>query len=179
MRIISGSKRGKKLISFQDDNIRPTSDKAREAIYNILYTKLDLPISEYNVLDIFSGTGALGLEALSRGAKSAAFVDINTALTKKNITICGFNNVELIQKDARYLGKARKKYNLVFMDAPYNKELSIPVLNTLINNGWLENNALLVVETARDEAIEPDNANLKIIDERIYGAAKVTFFEYA
>lgn len=178
MRIISGSKRGKILFSPQDDSIRPTSDKAREAIYNILYTKLPEPITEYTILDIFSGTGALGLEAISRGAKSATFVDINTTLTQKNISACGFKNVEVIQKDARYLTKTNKKYNLVFMDAPYNKGLSEPVIQNLVANNWLEKNAILVIETARDESLDLTNIALEIIDERIYGAAKVTFFKY-
>ena len=85
MRIISGSLRGKKLFTPKNDNVRPTTDRTRESIYNILYAKLDNPLSEYSVLDIFSGTGAFGLEALSRGAKDATFVDIDLSLTKKNV----------------------------------------------------------------------------------------------
>jgi 16S rRNA (guanine966-N2)-methyltransferase len=178
MRIVSGTKRGKKLFTPQDDSIRPTADKVRSAIYNILYTKLENPLTEYTVLDIFSGSGALGLEALSRGAKSTTFVDINLTLTKKNISACGFNNVELIQKDARFLGLTRQKYNLVFMDAPYNKGLTEPTLKTLITNNWLEKNTILVVETAREEILDLSEINLEVIDERTYGSAKVTFFEY-
>jgi 16S rRNA (guanine966-N2)-methyltransferase len=104
MRIISGIKKGKNLFTPKSDNIRPTSDKTRQAIYNILYNMLEDPLSEYTILDIFAGTGALGLEGLSRGAKSATFIDIDTNLAQKNAKLCGFNNVEFLTRDALNLG---------------------------------------------------------------------------
>ena len=88
MRIIAGTLRGKQLFSPKDEHIRPTSDRAREAIFNIINSKIELPLADINVIDIFSGSGAFGLEAASRGAKSVTFVDIDLTLTKKNATHC-------------------------------------------------------------------------------------------
>lgn len=181
MRIISGSKRGKTLFTPKSDNIRPTSDKAREAIYNILYNLLDAPISEYTILDIFAGTGALGLEGLSRGAKSATFIDLDTTLAQKNAKLCGFNNLEFIKRNSLTLGYSSKKYNLIFMDAPYNQGLTLPTLKNLATNNWCDKNAILIVEVARDEEFSIDNELnnfYKILDERIYGAAKVFILEF-
>ncbi len=174
MRIISGNLRGKKLFTPKDDNVRPTTDRTREAIYNILYAKLDKPFSEYSILDIFSGTGAFGLEALSRGAKDATFVDIDLSLTKKNIELCGFKNTSLIKSDARFIGKAKHTYDIVFMDAPYNKGLTEPVLDNLYNNNYLNQDTIIIVELAKNENLNLDD-KFNIIDTRIYGAAKVVF----
>ena len=174
MRIISGSKKGKKLFTPSSDNIRPTADRARESIYNILYSKLENPISDYAFLDIFSGTGAFGLEALSRGAKSATFVDKDLTLTKKNVDLCGFKNVSYINKDARFLTKSATKYDIIFLDAPYNKDLTIPTINNLISNGYCHPNTLIIAETHKNEELTLDN-NLTIIDQRIYSIAKFSF----
>ena len=88
MRIISGTRRGKKLFAPKNDRIRPTSDRAREALFNILESMLPAPLSEYDFLDVFAGTGAIGLEAASRGARSVTFIDIDLELVKKNAAAC-------------------------------------------------------------------------------------------
>ena len=181
MRIISGIKKGKNLFTPKSDNIRPTSDKTRQAIYNILYNMLEDPLSEYTILDIFAGTGALGLEGLSRGAKYATFIDIDTSLAQKNAKLCGFNNVEFLTRDALNLGFTNKKYDLIFMDAPYNKGLTLPTLQSLANNNWCYKHAVVVVEVARDEEFSIDNELnnfYQILDVRVYGSAKVFFLEY-
>lgn len=181
MRIISGSKRGKNLFTPKSDNIRPTSDKAREAIYNILYNLLEDPISEYTILDVFAGTGALGLEGLSRGAKYATFIDIDTTLAQKNAKLCGFNNAEFLARDVLNLGHTNKKYDLIFMDAPYNKGLTLPTLKSLATNNWCQKHAVLIVEVARDEEFSVDNElndYYQILDVRVYGSAKVFVLEY-
>ena len=89
MRIVSGSFKGKKLFTPSDDRIRPTADRTREAIFNILFSRMQKSFSECSVLDVFSGSGALGLEALSRGAIKTVFVDMNLSLTKKNVISLG------------------------------------------------------------------------------------------
>ena len=176
MRIISGIIKGKKLFTPSSDNIRPTSDRVREAIYNVLYSRDDINICECNVLDVFSGSGAFGLEAISRGARSSCFVDIDLNLTKKNVKHCGFDNVFFIERDARKLPSAQKSYDLVFMDAPYNKGLSDVVLDVLLEKGYLGANTLVIVETERNEDINIGNS-FEIVDERVYGIAKVTFLK--
>lgn len=176
MRIISGTCRGKKLYTPTDNRVRPTADRAREAVFSILISKLAAPLSNYSFMDIFSGTGAFGLEACSRGAKSITFVDIDLNLTKKNVALCGFKNVSYINKDARLLPPAREKADIIFMDAPYNLGLSEPTLQALLNQGWLKDDSLIIVETAKEEELILPN-ELEMIDERIYGAARFSFLE--
>ncbi len=174
MRIISGTCRGKKLFTPPSDSIRPTADRAREAVYNILNSRLGAPLAQYDVLDIFSGTGAFGLEAASRGARSVAFVDVDLALTQKNAAHCGFKNLSFIKKDARFLPPARQTYGLIFLDAPYNKDLTVPTLAALLNNGYCAPDTLIIAETARDEPLALPPA-LALADERTYGAARFSF----
>lgn len=175
MRIISGTLRSKKLLTPKDDTkIRPTSDRAREAIFNIITAKLDTPFKELNVLDIFSGTGALGLEAASRGAKSVTFVDIDLTLTQKNAKLCGFKNLSFIKKDATKLPTSPITFDIIFLDAPYNQELTLPTLNALIKGNYLKPETLIIAETAKDEVLNIPTP-LELIDERIYGAARFSF----
>ena len=174
MRIISGCYRGKKLFTPNDDRIRPTADRTREAVFSILFSKMEKSFSECSVLDVFSGSGALGLEALSRGAKKALFVDINLSLTKKNVVAFGAKNVAFIERDARKLPVCNEKFDLIFMDAPYNKGLSEEALECLFKQGYLSDDAIIVVEVARDEELGlSDNFNVE--DIRTYGACKVLF----
>lgn len=176
MRIISGSLRGKKLFTPKTDNIRPTTDRTREAIYNILYSKLKTPLTNCQILDIFSGTGAFGLEALSRGAQNACFVDIDLNLTQKNIKLCGFTNVSFKKCDARKLPQSPTTFDIVFMDAPYKQDLSLPVLENLLAKNYLSPSTLIIVELAKDESISLPSS-FSLIDERIYGISKVLFLE--
>ena len=176
MRIISGTKRGKVLFTPKDERIRPTSDRAREALFSIIISKIGDTLQKMSVLDIFSGTGAFGLEAASRGAKNVTFVDIDLNLTEKNAKLCGFENIDFIKRDARLLPPAKRQYNLIFMDAPYNLGLSTPTLENLLQQGYSAPDALIIVETAKDEELTiPEN--LKLFDERIYGAAKFRFLK--
>lgn len=178
MRIISGSKRGKVLATPSDERIRPTTDRAREALFSIIQSKIGDELQNMAVLDIFSGTGALGLEAASRGAKSVAFVDIDLRLTEKNAKLCGFNNLSFIKRDARNLSQARTVYDLIFLDAPYHMGLSEPTLDNLLKQGYVAKEALVIVETAKDEKLDVPSG-MEVIDERIYGAAKFRFLRYA
>lgn len=177
MRIISGSKRGKVLFTPKDERIRPTTDRAREALFSIIQSKIGDELKEMSVLDIFSGTGAFGLEAASRGAKNITFVDIDLRLTEKNAKLCGFDNLNFIKRDARLLPPTTKKYDLIFLDAPYNLGLSEPTLQNLIKQGYLAPTALIIVETAKDEELTLPQ-ELEITDERTYGAAKFRFLKF-
>lgn len=179
MRIIGGAYRGKKLYSPQNEGVRPTADRAREAVFNILNSKLDNNWAEYDVLDVFTGTGALGLEALSRGAKSVALLDINLQTAKRNVELFSKEKekIKLILADAAKLPSAPKTYNLVFMDAPYNKGLSAAALKSLAERDWLAPNAWVLVELEKDEALE-NIPCFEQVDERCYGLARVVFFRF-
>lgn len=174
MRIISGSCRGKKLFTPTDNTIRPTADRAREALFSILTSRLQQCLNDITVIDIFSGTGAFGLEAASRGAKSVTFVDIDLTLTKKNAGACGFKNLHFIQKNATQLPLATHPFDLIFLDAPYNKGLTAQVLEVLLRQGFCHTDTLLIAETARDEILSLP-AGLTLDDERTYGAARFSF----
>jgi len=179
MRIIGGLYRGKNLLSPQTGNIRPTSDKARESIFNILYSKLTKTWDQINLADIFTGSGAFGLEAVSRGAKSVALVDIDTASATKNIALFPNekNKITLIRADASSLPHSRQKFDIIFMDAPYHKGLSEQALSSILKNNWLAPDGICVIETAADETLEIPQP-LKLIDERSYGIAKFWFLTF-
>lgn len=179
MRIIGGTYRGKKLFSPDSDKVRPTSDRAREALFNILNSRLENPLSEYMLLDVFSGTGAFALEAVSRGIKKACLIDIDTANLLKNVKLFPQekDKIKVIRADAIKLPTASEQYNLVFMDAPYNKGLSELALQKLAQNGWLKPDTLCLVEVEKTEEITIPSCYEKE-DERIYGLAKVIFLRY-
>ena len=176
MRIISGTLRGKKLFTPCDMSVRPTTDRARESLYNILNSKLSTSMEELTVLDIFSGSGAFGLEAASRGAKTVTFIDKDLTLTQKNATLCGFKNLSFIKKDATKLSPAPKAYDLIFLDAPYNQGLTEKVLITLLTGNWCHTETLLIAETEKSEELTiPDK--LELIDDRTYGIARFRFLK--
>lgn len=179
MRIIAGNYRGKKLFSPQNEGVRPTSDRTREALFNILNSRLELPWEAYRFLDVFAGTGACGLEALSRGVSQAAFIDRNPQTVRKNASL--FPNeaakIKIIAADAAKLPAAQEKYNLLFMDAPYKKGLIVPALNSLAAQGWLAPDTIGIVEVEKSEQLEIPKT-FKVTDERIYGLAKILFLSY-
>ena len=179
MRIIAGKYRGKKLFSPQSDGVRPTADRARESVFNILNSRLKLPWENYQLLDLFSGTGAFALEALSRGASLIAMVDHNPQTVRKNAAL--FPNesqqIRIITADATKLPPAQGKYNLLFADAPYNRNLSTPALISAANQNWLSTGAICIVETEKSESLTiPQGFELQ--DERCYGIAKFSFLIY-
>lgn len=174
MRIIAGKYRGKKLFSPSGDGVRPTSDRTREALFNILNSKLGNNWENLKVLDIFAGTGALGLEALSRGAAELCLIDTNTQTLTKNAKLFANEKMEIIKADATALPNAKAKFNLFFMDAPYKKGLSELALAELVKKNWLESDAVGVIEVEKKEKIELPQ-EFEIIDERTYGIAKLYF----
>lgn len=178
MRIIAGKYRGKKLISPDMDNVRPTADRAKESIFNILNARLVW--QDCKIADIFCGSGALGLEALSRGAKEIYLVDIDLKTAKKNATLFESekNNINFIQADVLRLPYSTIKFDVIFMDAPYNKNLTLPTLINIYEKNWLNKDGICVVEIEKNEKLViPDF--YKVIDERIYGLAKFLFLKKA
>ena len=169
MRIVAGQYRGKKLWTPEGKEVRPTSERAREAIFNILNSHL---------ADIFAGTGAFGLEALSRGAASVTLVDKDTSLAAKNakMFVKEQAKIKLIKADALNLPHLRDKFNMVFMDAPYAKGLTEEVLKQLLEKDWLEPNSLCIVEIKKDEHIDIPQ-KYELLDERVYGLARILFLD--
>jgi len=182
MRIIAGKYKSRKLVAPVGLDVRPTSDRARESVFNILLNKLDGPICDYKIIDLFAGTGAFALEALSRGVSQACVVELSKqsiSFINKNIDNLGDvkNKVRIINQDATKLSNnTGDKYNLVFMDAPYRESLSEPALNSLLKNNWLESDALIIIEIEKWEDFTAPEG-LSVIDERIYGKAKFIFLK--
>ena len=182
MRIISGEFKGRKLNSLKGNATRPTTDRVRESIFNILATH----IVNVSVLDLFAGTGAFGLEALSRGAASAVFIDSSASAIKiiqKNITACkaetrGRGIRWDISKNLNCLQVKTQAYDLVFMDPPYNGKTIKPSLLNLHRSGSMEEDALIIVEHSPLEAIPEDILGLTVVDQRRYGNTLVSFLNF-
>lgn len=182
MRIIAGQFKGRKLLTPETNDIRPTSDRTRESIFNLLMhgKYAGENVIGCHVLDLCCGTGAMGLEALSRGARTATFVDQDKRsleLAKKNALHCNVTNATFfVQADASKLPAAREPVNLVLMDAPYATPLLAPAYAALLRGNWLAPGALIVAEQSRDAAI-PKLDGAELIDERQYGKPKVLVYK--
>ena len=182
MRIVGGSHRGRRLVAPRGEAVRPTSDRAREALFNILshgaFAARGLPFAARPVLDAFAGTGAIGLEALSRGASQAAFIESEReALVslRRNIAALGLESrAQVIAGDATRPPRAVFACAVAFLDPPYHSGLAAPALSTLAAAGWLSEDALAVIEIAADENLPPP-VGFTPIDERVYGAARLVF----
>jgi len=154
MRIVGGRLRGRALAAPRSAAIRPTADRLRETVFNVLAHAYGDPVTDARVLDLFAGTGALGLEALSRGAAFALFVDEGAearALIRENIAALGLGGVSRIfRRDATRLGSAHPlaPFTLVFLDPPYGQGLARQALAAARAGQWLASNALIVVEEA-------------------------------
>jgi 16S rRNA (guanine966-N2)-methyltransferase len=158
MRVVGGSLRGRTLAAPKSQSIRPTADRLREAVFNILVHAYDNPIEGARVLDLFAGTGALGIEALSRGAAFTLFVDDGAearALLRENVATLGLGGTSRIfRRDATKLGPAHpvEPFALAFLDPPYGKGLAEQALASARAGGWFVPDALIVVEEAKKSA---------------------------
>ena len=178
MRIIGGKYRSRVLSEFAGENVRPTSDRAREALFNIL----SLKIYGARVLDLFAGSGALGIESLSRGAKEVVFNDFSKdsiAIVKKNLTTLkitvGGEEAKVLQGDyLACLEQARGQFDLIFIDPPYRMEYGEKALKKIAERGLLSENGIAMYE--RDIPFEGEVDGLEKYDERKYGKAYLTFF---
>ncbi|WP_371423702.1 16S rRNA (guanine(966)-N(2))-methyltransferase RsmD [Tardiphaga sp.] len=180
MRVVGGRLKGRNIASPTTQAIRPTADRLREALFNILIHAYENPILDARVLDLFAGTGALGIEAVSRGAKFTLFVDNGSearALLRNNVEALGLGGVtKVYRRDAADLGPAHpvEPFSLVFLDPPYRMKLAEKSLNSLRNGGWLTQDALLVVEEAKDAAFAaPDG--FEELERRAYDDTEFTF----
>lgn len=183
MRIVGGALGGRNLHAPDDMSVRPTSDKVRQAIFNVLAHGGFAPALEgAHIIDLFAGTGALGLEAISRGAAYCLFVEEaaeSRALIRRNVEAFGLTGATKIwRRDATRLGPlaagAGGPFALAFLDPPYRKGLIAPALAALAGGGWLARDALAVAETAADEPA-PEAAGFVTQDSRVYGETRVSF----
>lgn len=160
MRIVGGRLRGRTLQGPRSNAIRPTSDRLRETLFNILAHSYDNPAEGARAIDLFAGTGAMGIEALSRGAHFALFVDERAdacAIVRANIEALGLTDAaRVLRRDARKLGAAlvQERFNLVFLDPPYNKGFVAPALKALRDGGWLDKHALVVIEESAGASLD-------------------------
>ncbi|MDE2578162.1 MAG: 16S rRNA (guanine(966)-N(2))-methyltransferase RsmD [Hyphomicrobiales bacterium] len=178
MRIVAGKFGGRSLKAPASHAIRPTSDRLRETIFNILAHGHDKAVENARVIDIFAGTGALGLEALSRGARFALFVDDGAqarALIRANVEALGLGGASRIfRRDATKLGQAPagEIFDIAFLDPPYGKGLAPRALDALCAGGWLRDGALCVIEEAASEEIALPRP-LQALERRVYGETQI------
>ena len=182
LRIIAGKLKGRKLRSVPGTKTRPTADRTREAIFNILAFQIQGSM----VLDLFAGTGAFGIEALSRGAESVVFVDVDDdsiSVLQENIKSLSLENLTKIlrwdlNRNLNCLGSLRSAFNLVFMDPPYNKNMVEPTLFNLHSSPFMQNGARIVVEHSFLEPVQKSRIPFEIAAQRRYGKTLVSFLNY-
>ena len=180
MRIVGGRFRGRALATPRTRDIRPTSDRLRESLFNILAHAYGDLVTGARVLDLFAGTGALGFEAMSRGAAFALFVDEGAearALIRENVAALGLGGAtKILRRDATKLGAAYpiEPFSLVFLDPPYGRGLAAPALGSARAGGWLAPDALIVVEEAADAAFNAPKGFTEI-ERRRYDDTELVF----
>ncbi|MFZ0693533.1 MAG: 16S rRNA (guanine(966)-N(2))-methyltransferase RsmD [Alphaproteobacteria bacterium] len=184
MRIIAGRHRGRTIRAPVGRDIRPTADRARQALFNILthrsFEGSPFALEGARVLDAFCGTGAMGIEALSRGARHAFFLDNNRValgIARENLqALSEDRRATLFYADATRPPKG-EPCNLVLLDPPYGANLAVPALRAFARHGWLAPDAVIVAEIgAREELAAP--ADFDVLEERRYGAAKFVILRY-
>jgi 16S rRNA (guanine966-N2)-methyltransferase len=180
MRIVGGKLRSRPLAGPRSDSVRPTSDRLREALFNILAHSYGDPVTDARVLDLFAGTGALGIEAISRGAAYALFVDDGVearALLRDNVETLGLGGVtRIFRRDATRLGPVHpvEPFSLVFLDPPYGKGLAEKALISAREGGWLKPGALVVAEEAADTAFKAPEGFTEL-ERRRYDDTEIVF----
>lgn len=176
MRIIAGSKRGHKLFDFSGQDIRPTTDRVKESMFNLIQDF----ILDSDVLDLFGGSGALSFEAMSRGANSCTIIDIDKnsiAVIKKNAESLGFDNVKILNCDSlSFIITSKEKFSVIFLDPPYNKGFIQPVIDGIVRNDLLQDGGIIVLES---DFSDEHRAffGLEIIKQRKYGRSYVTVYK--
>jgi 16S rRNA (guanine966-N2)-methyltransferase len=180
MRIVGGTWRGRTLKGPVGSDVRPTSDRLREALFNVLAHAYGDVAEGARVIDLFAGTGALGIEALSRGATFALFVDDSAegrALVRANVEALGLGGItKIFRRDATKLGAMppQEPFTLAFLDPPYGRGLGGPALAALRDGGWLAKGALCLLEERADAIIDIP-AGFSELEKRSYGDTQVVF----
>jgi 16S rRNA (guanine966-N2)-methyltransferase len=185
MRIVAGKFKGREIKGPVSDNTRPTSDRVRESLFNILAHGIaGFGLEDARVLDLFAGTGALGLEAISRGAKYCCFVEEDAGargVIRTNADGCGvIGQTRIWRRDATDLGPCapQSPYDLVFVDPPYSKGLGEKAIASLTTGGWLAAGAIVVLEEAT-KTVVADVPGLALLDTRAYGDTQVRIYRFA
>ena len=175
IRIIAGSRKGKNLLTLKDQSVRPTLGRVRESLFNILQMR----ISESDVLDLFSGSGAFGIECLSRGCNSATFCDSSKEavdITRKNLSECKFS-AEVIFSDyaacLKKLASSKQHFELIYLDPPYDSDYIFHALKIIFQSDLLTENGIVIFETRQRNEIEIEDPRFELYDERHYGIAKI------
>lgn len=182
MRVISGKARGHKLKTIDGSTVRPTADRVKEAMFNILAAKQ----KGAHVLDLFAGSGALGIEAISRGAQSAVFVDYNTRVLtalRHNLEKCKITDLATviqwnIKKNLNFLNNYSQPFDLVFMDPPYHQDLVRTAIGHLLLSDCLAHSATIVAEHEPGIQFNFDDGPLIMTDARRYGSNQLSFIEF-
>ena len=173
MRIIAGQWRGRKLVAPPGQGTRPTADRTRETLFNMLASRLG-DFADLAVADLYAGSGALGLEALSRGAASVTFVETDPAARRTieaNVRALGAEQVSVASHSAEHLPSGRS-FDLIFADPPYAPDSGSAVVRAVLSGGWLAPTGWLAIETGRGEPVQPRELELEA--ERDTGAARIT-----
>lgn len=175
MRVITGSARGRRLETLPGEDVtRPTSESVKEALFSMI----QFEIEGRRVLDLFAGSGQLGIEALSRGAASCVFVENNKsakAVVEKNILYCGLQDrANIYLSDAVSYASRSATYDIVFLDPPYHKNLVDKVLPLVVAN--MSDGGIIACETAKDEALPESCAGFSVAKEKTYGKIKLTLY---
>jgi 16S rRNA (guanine966-N2)-methyltransferase len=184
VRIVAGQYRGKALATPSGQEIRPTSDRVRESLFNILAHGVGVEMRDARVLDLFAGTGALGLEAMSRGAAFALFVEESAearGLIRRNTESLGLMGAtKIFRRDATQLGEigAMAPFGLAFADPPYGKGFGERALASAAAGGWLAPAAVAVIEEAAQTEFSPP-AGFILLDSRTYGSTSIYFLRFA
>ena len=171
MRVITGTARGRKLKTPPDYDVRPTTDNVKECLFNII----NFDIEGRRVLDLFAGTGQLGIEALSRGAAEVVFVDASpasVALVKENLSLCKFT-AQVLRCDALAFLQRAQKFDLIFVDPPYDADLYDSVLKNIILFDILSENGIIVMEARREKVLPQPSAPYRVLKEYAYGKIKI------
>jgi 16S rRNA (guanine966-N2)-methyltransferase len=183
MRIVAGSLKGRSIVAPEGQGTRPTSDRARQAVFNVLeHAAWAEPLDGMRVIDLYAGSGALGFEALSRGAVFALFVETDEdarGAIRENADAYGvMGRTRVHRRSATDLGPRPRSdgvpFDLAFLDPPYRQGLGEKTLPALLNGGWLKPGAIVVLERGSDEP-EIDTPGFERLDARDYGAARVLF----
>ncbi len=184
MRIVAGRNRGRAILAPEGLDIRPTADRARQAVFDLLTHSLEMPdrlLAEATVLDAFAGTGAMGLEALSRGAQRCTFLDSDqraiVCLRANAQALNELSRATFLRGDATAPPAPSTPVTLAFLDPPYGKALCMPALVALAEAGWFAPGAIVVVEHDSAEIIE-ELPGFQEIDDRRYGRAQFKFLRY-
>ena len=187
MRIISGFFRGKKIFEPKDNKTRPLKDLVKESIFNIINhsKKMNIKISNSNILDLYSGVGSFGIECLSRGAEKVVFVEnyhkVLTILKKNLNDLRTVNNYEILEFDINKNFDSKKindKFDIIFLDPPFKDKKLEELLENINKKNILKKNGIIIIHRHKKENDSlPDS--LKVIDEKIYGISKITFLSFS